>query len=151
LGRAIKQRMDGGLDAAHRPPGLNRMPGVHRMLLAAAGLLAIGIGIIHSVFGERMIFQQKPDQPGTHGHTGEVSGRYHGILRATWHASTFMGFAIAATLLHYAQSGEAMPILMRAGIIAGFAGSSLAVAGWTKGRHPGWIALAAAAMLTGLE
>ena len=70
---------------------------------------------------------------------------YHrGILRATWHATTLFGFAIAATLLHYAGAAESMPLVIRLAIVLALAGSAVAVLWWTKGRHPGWVGLAVA-------
>jgi hypothetical protein len=108
--------------------------------LAASALLCAATGLAHSFLGERMIFGRSGARP-------ELPARFRGILRASWHATTLLGFGLAAVMLHHATSSAPVPHAVRFGISAATAASSAAVLVWTRGRHPGWIALAAVAGL----
>jgi hypothetical protein len=119
------------------------------MYLTAAGLLAIAIGATHSILGERNIFWAA-EGSALAASPALPAGRHRGILRATWHATTLFGFALAAILLHYASMGGAIPLLIRSAIAVALGASSIAVLWWTKGRHPGWIGLGLAAALTAI-
>lgn len=119
-------------------------------LLAGAGAVLVVTGLVHSVFGERLIFRRMrragsliPTDGGSALREPHVR-----ILWATWHALSVIGWALAALLLWYAHEVPPMPAPLGWAVFGGTTGSSLLVLVGTKGRHPGWIALLAAAVLT---
>jgi hypothetical protein len=70
------------------------------------------------------------------------------IIWATWHVATLFGWAFAGVLLQLALSPQASLVsLFLIATGAAYAGGSLLVLVGTRGRHPGWIALAAVAAL----
>lgn len=119
--------------------------------LAASGLVTIIVGLVHSIFGERLIFQRLrtgngwiPTQCGP-----KLREPHVRILWVSWHLVTLIGWALSAVLLLLSLPAAAawptQPILIA--IIAGLlAGSALVFIG-TKGKHPGWIGLLVAAVL----
>lgn len=121
-------------------------------LTTAAGL-AILIGVVHSVLGERLVFSRLrqgslvPTQGGTLLREGHVR-----ILWATWHIVTLLGWALAAALLLLAAEPSLSPlhIALLQVIALTMAASGLLVLVGTKARHPGWIGLLGAAVLTWL-
>ncbi|MEC4717681.1 hypothetical protein RY831_00800 [Noviherbaspirillum sp. CPCC 100848] len=119
-------------------------------LLAIAAVLAVLTGIAHSVLGELLIFRHlrqgtlvpAEDAP-------PLRNRHIRILWATWHLATVFGCAFAAMLARLAVTPHAsFPDLLAEATIAAYAGGSLLVLIGTRGRHPGWFALAAVAALT---
>lgn len=119
--------------------------------LAASGIVTFLVGLIHSVLGERLIFQRLrtsgewiPTQCGP-----KLREPHVRILWVSWHLSTLLGWALCATLvmlsLPAARSWPTQPIL--AAIVAGLLCSSALVFLGTKGKHPGWIGLLVAAVL----
>lgn len=121
-----------------------------KTLLATAALLAFATGAAHSVIGEWMIFRKLrrgtlvPAQGAP-----PLQGRNVRILWATWHLATLFGWAFAAILLQLAFRPDAplLPVVAYAIVFAHAAGSLLVLVA-TRGRHPGWVALAAVAALT---
>ena len=70
------------------------------------------------------------------------------ILWATWHLASVFGWAFAAVLLGLAHSPElSLRELVLQAVAAANAGGALLVLIGTRGRHPGWIALGAVAVL----
>ncbi len=119
-------------------------------LLATAAGLAIATGVAHSVMGELLIFRKL--RTGTlvpaHG-APPLQGRNVRILWATWHLATVFGWAFAYILLRLALTPDTSLLALVAGAsVAANAGGSLLVLVGTRGRHPGWLALAAVAVLT---
>lgn len=117
--------------------------------LAAAAVLAFLTGLVHSVLGEILIFRHL--RRGTFVPAlgaPPLRERNIRILWATWHLATVFGWTLAAILLQLARSPQA-PLLdyVIGATIAANAGGSLLVLVGTRGRHPGWIALAIAAGL----
>lgn len=113
--------------------------------LAAAAVLAALIGLVHSVFGERLIFRRLPvSDDRRRGHA-----RPFDILWASWHIATVMGLALAALLWMLATTGEPFPLR---GVVSNVIASAYAVSGalvllGTRARHPGWIGLSGVALL----
>jgi hypothetical protein len=118
--------------------------------LAGAGVVLVLTGLVHSVFGERLVFRRLRTAGAlvpTHG--GSALREPHvRILWATWHALTAIGWALAALLFWYAYETPPMPAPVGLAVVGGTMASSLLVLIGTKGRHPGWLALLAAAVLT---
>lgn len=121
--------------------------------LAAAAALAIVIGLVHSVLGERMVFSRLrqgswvPTQGGT-----LLRGPHVRILWASWHVVTVLGWAVAAALLMLAAEpslGSLHVALLQLIALAMLASGTLVMVG-TRGRHPGWIGLFGVAGLTWL-
>ena len=124
-----------------------------QVLFFAAGSLGIITGIVHSVFGEILIFRHLRNG----GLIPTVASpplreRYIRIIWATWHLASVFGWAFSGVLMRLAFSPHDWSLLsfvLNAIIFANLGGSLLVLVG-TKGRHPGWIALLAVAVLTWL-
>lgn len=113
--------------------------------LAVATVLAVLTGLVHSVFGEILIFRRLPrDSSGQ-----PLQWRPLGVLWATWHIATVLGWALAAVLWQLALATE--PSALREftlnAVAAAYGVSGLLVLIGTRGRHPGWAALGAVAVL----
>jgi hypothetical protein len=116
----------------------------------AAGLLVFMIGAIHSVLGEILIFRRLR-AGGIVPTNGEslLRERHVRILWASWHIVTVFGWAFAAVLLRLAfpATNDTFQTFVQNTIITAMLSSALLVLFGTKGRHPGWLGLAAAAAL----
>jgi len=118
---------------------------------AAAAALLFATGSVHTIFGERLVFRRM--RPGgvipTHG--GQLLREPHvRILWASWHMVTVQGWLVAGVLAWLAlpeQAGLADSFITRAIVAATLACSALVCVG-TQARHPGWIALLVAGLLT---
>ena len=122
-------------------------------LMGAAGLSVL-IALAHSVLGEQRIFrplrragQIVPTEGGTLLREFQVR-----ILWATWHGLSVMGIGLAAVLLWLAHPAAQAASAGRVEICVAMA---MAVTGMlvlvsNRGRHPGWLALFAAAALVAL-
>lgn len=119
-------------------------------LLTAAAFLAAFTGVVHSLLGERLIFRHVrasslvPSLPAS-----PLEARHIRILWATWHLASVLGWALAWLLWQLAQAPSATVStdLVLGAAAAGFLGGSVLVLIATRGRHPGWVALAATGML----
>lgn len=116
----------------------------------AAALMAFVIGLIHSILGERLVFQRMRTSGIIPVNGGAVLAESNvRILWASWHIVTVFGWCLAVALwwladpsnAHLASSGISQAI---AGAL--LAGSALVLLG-TKGKHPGWAGLLGGAML----
>jgi hypothetical protein len=116
--------------------------------LAAATLAAV-TGLAHSVLGERLIFRHLR-QGGLVPTLAPppLRQRHVRILWATWHLATLFGWAFAGILLQLGLGRDKSTSLSTAAIVFAYLGGSIFVLVGTRGRHPGWIALAAVALLT---
>ena len=122
-------------------------------LMGAAGLTVL-IALAHSVLGEQRIFrhlrragQIVPTEGGTLLREFQVR-----ILWATWHGLSAMGLGLAAVLLWLAHPAAQVA---SAGRVEWCVAMAMAVTGVlvlvsNRGRHPGWLALFAAAALVAL-
>ena len=120
--------------------------------LLAAGLLALLIGVIHSLLGERLIFRHLrrdglvPTLPAP-----PLSQRHVRILWATWHIGSVFGAGFAALLLAAAfhDDPQAFRSLASRATALAYLASALLVLVGTRARHPGWIGLGLVALLVG--
>lgn len=100
------------------------------MLLVIAGYLAIALGLVHSILGERLIFSRwrktAPDMPRQH----------RGIVWASWHALTLFGAVIGIILIRVPM--DTQTLMMTAAVMTL---AAILVAYGTRWRHPGWIVL----------
>jgi hypothetical protein len=117
--------------------------------LAVAAAVAFLTGVAHSVLGEMLIFRQLRIGTLVPGQDAPpLRSRNIRIIWATWHVATVFGWAFAGVLLQLALSPRASLVsLFLNASVAAYAGGSLLVLIGTRGRHPGWIALAAVAAL----
>jgi len=120
-------------------------------LLAAAAVLALATGIVHSLLGELLIFRHLrrssivPSLPAP-----PLQARNVRILWATWHLASVLGWTMAGLLWQLAQNpadGLAAGSVLHAAA-AGFMAGALLVLVGTRGRHPGWVALGAVGILS---
>ncbi len=119
------------------------------LYLLAAGIIAILVGIVHSVLGEVLIFRFL--RQGTLVPTlarPPLQERHVRIIWASWHIASCFGWAIAAVLLGLAnEPASTSTTLITQYISIGMAISAILVLIATRGRHPGWIGLLAVAVL----
>lgn len=118
-------------------------------LVAAAAVVAL-TGLAHSVIGEWMIFRAlRRSGVVPSGGQPVLRGFQTRILWANWHLVTVLGWALAALLLWLAQPESRVAsggVIERGAAVALAAGGALVL--WSnRGRHPGWVALWAAAAL----
>lgn len=116
--------------------------------LVAAGVVAILVGVAHSVLGELLIFRKLrvgsliPTQPAP-----PLESRNVRIIWATWHLASVFGFGLAAILFALASRPPgADPFAIRV-IVGVFLAGSVLVLVATRGKHPGWIGLLAVSVL----
>ncbi|MEO8189552.1 MAG: hypothetical protein ABI682_04360 [Acidobacteriota bacterium] len=120
------------------------------LYFAFAAILALLVGLAHSLLGERMIFRHLrrgslvPTEGGT-----LLSERQVRILWASWHVLTVFGWGMAAILVwlsfHSSASGSTAP-LEQAIAVSMLIGSLLVFVG-TRAKHPGWVGLLGVAAL----
>jgi hypothetical protein len=121
--------------------------------LATAAGLAILIGLVHSILGERMVFSRLRQGTVVPAYGGTLLRGHHvRILWATWHIVTLLGWAVAAALLLLAAEASPSPlhIALLQVIALAMAASGVLVLVGTKARHPGWIGLLGVSVLTWL-
>ena len=118
-------------------------------LYLLTAILAVLTGLAHSVLGEILIFQHL-----RRGSLVPALGapplreRHVRILWATWHLVTLFGLAFAGLLFQLALGRAVTASHVTGAIVFANLGSAVLVLVGTKGRHPGWVALAAVAALT---
>jgi ABC-type Mn2+/Zn2+ transport system permease subunit len=120
-----------------------------RSYLLAAAIVAVVVGLVHSLLGEFLIFRKLrrgtvvPDQSAP-----PLQERNIRILWATWHLASAFGFGFAAILLSLAANDSAPdPTIIWALVLSFVIGAGLVLVA-TRGRHPGWIGLLIVAVLT---
>lgn len=116
-------------------------------LVAASGLLLL-TAVVHSGLGEVLIFRKLREGGVVPTRAAPpLQSRNVRILWASWHLVSVFGLVLTAAV-YRSGIGQAVtgPWLLRAIAIACFTGGALVLLG-TRGRHPGWIALSAAAIL----
>ena len=117
----------------------------------SAAILAVVIGLVHSILGERLIFNRLRDGSQLVPTKGKplLRERHIRILWATWHIVTIFGWGIAAMLFSFAwPASQTTPeVIVTYAIGASMLASSLLVLYATKGKHPGWIGLLIVALL----
>lgn len=121
--------------------------------LFLAGLLALIVGLIHSVMGEARIFSRLRKDGFIPSEGGSLLKESHvRILWASWHALTMFGWGFAALLfwLSLSTNGSAPKAVVGNMVIASMVASSMLVLIGTKGRHPGWLGLLGVAVFTWL-
>ena len=112
-------------------------------LFFAAGLLALITGVVHSVFGEILIFRHLRSGglvPAMGAATGTQCPDHMGYL-ASRQAGVLLRLALAP------HDYSLKPLVVSAIVFAYLGGSLLVLVG-TRGRHPGWIALLVVAVCT---
>ncbi len=114
-----------------------------------SGLLAIGVAIIHSALGERLVFSRMRE-----GGLVPTSGqpvlreRHVRILWATWHLVSVMGIAFGVILIQASRFPDQVSQFVLLTIAATMLLGAFLVLFATKGRHPGWVGLLGVAVLT---
>jgi hypothetical protein len=117
----------------------------------AAAIVITFVGIIHSVFGEILIFRKlrksgfipKESAP-------PLQARNVRILWASWHLASAFGFGFAGILLSISNSNSRPDQTIISALLFAFLAGSALVFIATKGKHPGWIGLLTVAVLVHL-
>ena len=113
------------------------------VLLTGAALLALLIGAVHSMLGERYIIGpilRRGNLPRLLGNDW-FAGR---TLRFAWHLTTVAWLGLGAVMLVYAmhEGAAARPLVLRS-VSLTFIVSAVLAAGASRGRHLAWIVFAA--------
>ncbi|SNZ01788.1 hypothetical protein [Flagellimonas pacifica] len=110
-----------------------------------AGVLCFLLGIIHSILGEYMIFNDKrikgtlvPSKK-----SASLKVRHLRILWATWHLASIFGwcfgfFLVRIAVDYHMVNSEFMKFIISSTAYTMFISSIIVLIG-TKGKHPGWI------------
>ena len=120
--------------------------------LASAGILAIVLGLVHSILGEVLVFQKLRNKQNMYWIAigSELPIRSIRILWASWHVVTVFGIAIGVIVLQLAQATPEQVTLVdffKTTILIAIAVAGLIVLFGTRGRHPGWLVLLIISML----
>lgn len=113
--------------------------------LVLAAVLAVGVGLAHSILGERYLLMRlfKRDQlPPLLGST-EFTRR---VLRFAWHITTVAWFGFAAILVLLARSA-ASPTAIAWVIAATFLTSAMVSLVPSRGRHLSWVVFLAIGLI----
>ena len=117
-------------------------------MLVAAALVIVLTGLVHSVLGELLLFKNITAMQGWPDYVDRFDpGRQ--IVRVTWHLATIFAWCLAALVWHYAHHTPDRFVIQT--IAAALLASALLTFAGTRARHPGWLALLAAAILCWLE
>ena len=115
----------------------------------AAAAFAFVVGLVHSVLGEKLIFQRLRQRGFVPTNGGNVLRERHvRIIWATWHIVTVFGWCLGAVLLRLALPAApeaATGFGVQAIALAALVGAALVFFG-TRAKHPGWIGLLAIAV-----
>ncbi len=122
-------------------------------LTGAAATLFV-VALVHSLLGEAMVFRRVRGAAWLQADTGRRLGRGHmGILWATWHGLSAIGCGVAAVFgwLACLSADARLPLAFIDDALAcALAATAVLVFVGTRGRHPGWAGLLAAAVLAWL-
>ena len=116
------------------------------MTLYLAALLTVGIGLVHSILGERFIISRLADNPGLPRLLGGREFTFR-TLRFAWHLTTLAWFGFAAMLVMMAR-GEFSPADLALVIAAVFGISAVVTLVASRGRHLAWIVFLAIGTLS---
>lgn len=116
-----------------------------------AGVIALFVGVAHSVLGEVLIFSKLRENGRIvpTASAGPLRSRNVRILWATWHLATIFGAAFGAVLIRTAFAFElpALHLFVMRAIEVSMLTSGALVFYATNGRHPGWFGLSAVAVV----
>ena len=118
------------------------------LLLCIAGVLAIIVGLVHSVLGEVLIFKRLRNGTVVPAVAPEPLLEKHvRILWATWHIASIFGWALGILLINVSMEGElgAMQFIQYTALAMFCSGVLVLIA--TRAKHPGWVGLCAVAVL----
>jgi hypothetical protein len=110
----------------------------------AAGILAVLVGVVHSWLGESRIFARlrHADFDGN-----PILKRYFGIIWASWHFLSVLGWSIAAILIWAAVARVPDFAPVQIAVALGMAMGAALVFVATKARHLGWVGLLGVSVL----
>lgn len=114
------------------------------LILLAASLLTVLIGVVHSLLGEKLVFSKlRPDGVVPTDAPFPLEERNIRIIWATWHVVSLFGFGIAFLLYWLASPSTEVEvaIALRLAIAVPMLLSGLLVLWATRAKHPGWAGL----------
>ncbi|WP_395376352.1 hypothetical protein [Marinicella sp. W31] len=118
-----------------------------------AGCLALVLGIVHSILGEKLIFRSLGKQRLVSSEDDRVLRKKHiRTLWSSWHLLTLFGWSFAAIMLMMAWVADTTlwPLYMRWILMSTFLISTVFWIFGTRGRHPAWIIFLLITVLIGL-
>ena len=117
-------------------------------IIGLAGVLAILLGAVHSVLGERLIFSRlRRSSLVPNMEIAPLKPRHLSIIWASWHIVSLLGAGLGVLLITQGAYWLQLSIFARAAIILSMTVSCLLVLYATRGRHPGWLVLLLIALL----
>ena len=105
-------------------------------LLMTAAILLVGIGLAHSVIGERLLIT--PLLADRNVRIFNRAPLTKNILRFAWHITTVAWWGIAVAVLDMADKGGTSHLSFFA-FEAVFIATGVMILAWTKGKHIAWI------------
>ena len=116
-------------------------------MLTIAALLAVFIGLVHSVLGEKYILMRLFRQPLPKLFGNDVFTRK--TLRFAWHVTSIAWFGFAAILFQFSWSdGSAANVLFAIAATFGITAFVALIA--SKGKHLSWLVFGTIAVLTSI-
>jgi hypothetical protein len=104
------------------------------LLVQSAGVLGLIVSVIHGVLGETVVFAKARIEP----------ERLRLLIRLVWQCGTVAWIGIATLLIAAPYMGSAAARDWIIGVGVAIYGFGVAANAWaTRGRHFGWLALAA--------
>lgn len=111
-------------------------------IIEIAGWLAVLLGLVHSILGERLIFRHLRD-------AGIVPNRrlpplrlrHLAIIWASWHIVTVFGVGLGVLMVVKGELWSLSDAFVREVLSTIMYTSGILVLYATKGRHPGWLIL----------
>ena len=119
-----------------------------KIILIVAAVVAIVVGVVHSVLGEVLIFNKLRTSGVVPSKSAPpLQERNIRILWSTWHLASVFCWAFTGILISLALDPKSVGTAALNATTFAFVGGSLLVLVGTKGRHPGWIGLLVVAIL----
>ena len=109
-----------------------------------AGVLAIVLGVIHSILGEVLIFRRLRNS--------KLQIRHYNTLWSTWHLVTLFGFGFGAILIVLSWDNSLDTIIYNISTVISvlFFISAIYWLISTKGKHPAWVVLGSISLMVWL-
>lgn len=121
------------------------------LYLLIAGVLALILGVVHSVLGEKLIFKRlrSIDLTLVSG-SQAISPQHLRTIWSTWHLISIFGYGLGAILLILSLSpNDAIDLISKAVELTFLVSAIFWLIG-TRGRHPAWFVFLMIALLSWL-
>ena len=111
-------------------------------IIEIAGWLAVLLGLVHSVLGERLIFRNLRESSIVPNRCLPPLRRRHlAIIWASWHIVTVFGVGLGVLMIVQKEQWSLSDTVVREVLSIMMYASGILVLYATKWRHPGWVIL----------